>query len=84
MQDRKRDTDVKYRLLDSVGEGEGGMIRENSSDTSILPYVKQRTSASSVHKAGHSSWCSGTTQRGGVGRKVGGEFRLGGHLYTHG
>ena len=26
MQDRKRDTDVKNRLLDSVGEGEGGMI----------------------------------------------------------
>ena len=27
MQDSKRDTDVKKRLLDSVGEGEGGMIR---------------------------------------------------------
>ena len=26
MQDRKRDTDVQNRLLDSVGEGEGGMI----------------------------------------------------------
>ena len=26
MQDRKRDTDIKNRLLDSVGEGEGGMI----------------------------------------------------------
>ena len=26
MQDSKRDTDVKNRLLDSVGEGEGGMI----------------------------------------------------------
>ena len=24
--DRKRDTDVKNRLLESVGEGEGGMI----------------------------------------------------------
>ena len=24
--DSKRDTDVKNRLLDSVGEGEGGMI----------------------------------------------------------
>ena len=53
MQDRKRDTDVKYRLLDSVGEGKGGMIRENSSDTCILPYVKQRTSASSMHEVGH-------------------------------
>ena len=26
MQDRKRDTDVQNRLMDSVGEGEGGMI----------------------------------------------------------
>ena len=26
MQDSKRDTDLKNRLLDSVGEGEGGMI----------------------------------------------------------
>ena len=26
IQDSKRDTDVKNRLLDSVGEGEGGVI----------------------------------------------------------
>ena len=26
MQDSKRDTEIKNRLLDSVGEGEGGMI----------------------------------------------------------
>ena len=30
MQNRKRDTDVQKRLLDSVGEGEGGMFWENS------------------------------------------------------
>ena len=30
MQNRKRDTDVQNRLLDSVGEGEGVMFRENS------------------------------------------------------
>ena len=40
MQDSKRDTDVKNRLLGSVGEGEGGMIWENSTETRILPYVK--------------------------------------------
>ena len=39
MRDSKRDTDVKNRLLDSVGEGEGGMIWENSTETYILPYV---------------------------------------------
>ena len=52
MQDRERDTDVKNRLLDSV-EGEGGMIWENSIETCVLPYVKQMTSASSLHEAGH-------------------------------
>ena len=36
----KRGTDVKNRLLDSVGEGEGGMIRHHSIETCILPYVK--------------------------------------------
>ena len=55
MQGSKRDTDVKNRLLDSVGEGKGGMISENSIETCVLPYVKQMTSASSMHKAGHSS-----------------------------
>ena len=30
MQNRKRDTDVKNRLVDSVGEGEGGMFWDNS------------------------------------------------------
>ena len=30
MQNRKRDTDVKNRLLDSMGEGKGGIFRENS------------------------------------------------------
>ena len=37
---KKRDTDIKNRLLDSVGEINGGMISENSFETCILPYVK--------------------------------------------
>ena len=31
MQNRKRDTDVQNRLLDSVGEGEGGMFERTAS-----------------------------------------------------
>ena len=54
MQDSNRDTDVRNRLLNYVGEGEGGTIWENSTETCILLYVKQMTSASSVHEAGHS------------------------------
>ena len=36
MRDSKRDTDVKNSLLDSVGEGEGGMIRQNGIETCII------------------------------------------------
>ena len=44
MQNSKRDTDVQNRLLDSVGEGEGGMFQENSIETCISSRVKQITS----------------------------------------
>ena len=40
MQGSKGDKDVKNRLLDTVGEGEDGMICENSIETCTLPYVK--------------------------------------------
>ena len=36
MQNRKRDTDVQNSLLESVGEGEGGMFQENSIETYII------------------------------------------------
>ena len=40
MQDKKRDTDVQNRFLDSMGEGEGGMFQENNIETCILSRVK--------------------------------------------
>ena len=40
MQGSKRDTDVKNRPLVYVGEGKDEMIRVNSIETCILPYVK--------------------------------------------
>ena len=39
-QQSKRDTDVKNRHLDSVGEGEGGRIWVNGIETCIISYVK--------------------------------------------
>ena len=35
-----RDTDVNNSLLDSVGEGEGGMIWENGTESCIISYKK--------------------------------------------
>ena len=57
MRDSKRDTGVKSSLLDSVGEGEDGMIWEDSIDTYILSYVKRIAGPGpdSMHETG----CSG-------------------------
>ena len=41
MWDSNRDTNVKNRLLDFIGEGEGGMIWESNIEPSTLPYMKQ-------------------------------------------
>ena len=55
MWDSKRNTDVKNSLLDSVGEGKGGIIWEGSVETYILSYVKQIAGPGSMHETG----CSG-------------------------
>ena len=73
MQNRKRDTDVQNRLLDSVGEGEGGMFRENSIETR----VKQITSPCWMHETSAQGWCTGKTQRDGRGREAGGGIGMG-------
>ena len=48
----KGDTDLKNRLLDTVGDGEGGMIWENIIETYTFPYVKQTDSGSLIIDAG--------------------------------
>ena len=69
MQNRKRDTDVQNRLLDSVGEGEGGMFQKNHIKTCILSMVKHITSPGWMHETSAWAWCTGKTQRdrGGEG-----------------
>ena len=63
-QDSKRDTDVKNRLLDSMGEGKGG-------------YVKQITSPGLMHETRCSGLVHWDDPEGCDGRKVGGELRMG-------
>ena len=77
MQNRKRDTDVQNRLLDSVGEGKGGMFRENSIETCILSRVRQITSPGWMHETSARAWCTGKTQRDWVEREVGGGIGMG-------
>ena len=77
MQNRKRDTDVQNRLLDSVGEGEGGMFRDNSIETSILSTVKQITSPGWMQETSAQGWCTGKTQKDGMGREARGGIGMG-------
>ena len=52
MRDSRRDADVNNRLLDSVGEGEGGMIWENGIETCILSRKKRIASLGSIQDTG--------------------------------
>ena len=74
MQKRKRDKDIQNRLLDSVGEGEGGMFQENSIETCILSRVKQITSPGWTSAC---AWSTGITQKDWVEREEGGGIRMG-------
>ena len=84
MQDSKRDTDVLNSLLDSVGEGEGGMTWEKGIETCKLSYVKRITSSGLMHDTGCSGlvhWDDPEERDGeGGGRRV----QDGEHMYTHG
>ena len=52
MRDIRRDIDVQNGLLDSVGEGEGGMIWENGIETCILSGKKRIASLRSIQDTG--------------------------------
>ena len=67
----------RHRLLDYVGENEGGMIWENSIETCILLYVKQIASPGSMHETGCLGLCTGMVLRDGIGREEGWGFRMG-------
>ena len=61
-----------------MGEGKGGMF--SILETSILSRVKQITSPGWMHEMGAQGWCTGKTQRGGLGREAGGGDQDGEHM----
>ena len=71
---------LQNRLLDSGGEGEGGMFWENSIKTCVLSRVKQITSSGWMHDTSAQAWCTGMTQRDRVEREVGGGVQDGEHM----
>ena len=70
--------------MDSVGEGESGMIWENGIETCILPYVKHIASPGSMHDTGCLGLVYWDDPEGWDGE--GGEMGVpdGEHMYTRG
>ena len=84
MQDSKRDTDVLKSLLDSVGEGEGGIIWENGIETCNLSYVKRIVSPGSMPDTGFSGLVHRDDPEVWDGKGSGRGVQDGEHMYTHG
>ena len=62
-------------LMDSVGEGEGGMIWENGMETCIISYKEWIASPGLIQDPW--GWCTGMTRRDGMGREGVGGFWMG-------
>ena len=70
--------------MDSVGEGEGGEIWENSIETCIISCVKRATSPSSMHDTGCLGLVHWDDPEGGYGEGGGRRVQDGEHGYTCG
>ena len=84
MRDSKRDTDVYNSLLESVEEGEGGMIWENGIEACIISYVKRITSPGSMHDTGSLGLVHWDDPEGWYGEESGRGVQDGEHVYTRG
>ena len=70
--------------MDSVGEGKGGIIRENGIETCILSYVKHITSPGLTHERRYSGLVHWDAPEGWDGEGGGRVVQDGKHMYTHG
>ena len=70
--------------MDSVGEGEGGMIWENGIETCILSYGKRITSPGSIQDTGCLGLVHWDDPEGWYGEGEGRGVQDGEHMYTHG
>ena len=84
LKDSKRDTDVYTSLLDSVGEGEGGMIWENGIELRIISYMRRVTSPGLMHDSGCLGLVHWNDPEGWYGEGGGRRVQDGEHVYTCG
>ena len=66
-----------------MGEGEGGVILENGTETFIIAYVKRIASPGSLHDTGCSGLVHWDDPEGWYGERGGG-VQDGEHVYTRG
>ena len=84
MRDSKRDTDVVNSLLDSMGEGKGGMIWENGIETCKISFVKRITSPGLMHDTGCLGLVHWDDPEGWDGEGSGRGVQDGEDIYTRG
>ena len=70
--------------MDSVGEGEGGMIWENGIEICIISYMKQVASPGSMHDTGCLGLVYWDDPEGWYGEGGGRRVQDGEHMYTCG
>ena len=71
---RHRCTEQTFGLC---GRRRGWDVLREYVETSILSSVKQITSPGWMHETSAQGWCTGKTQRDGMGREAGGGIRMG-------
>ena len=84
MRDSKRDTDVQNSFLDSVGEGDGGMIWKNGIETCIISCMKRIASPGSMHDTGCLGLVHWDDPEGWYGEGGGRRVQDGEHMYNCG
>ena len=70
--------------MDSVGEGEGGMIWENGIETCIISYMKRVSSPGLMHDTGCLGLVHWDNPEGQCGEGGGRRVQDGEHMYTCG
>ena len=84
MQDSKKDIDVYSGLLDSEGEGEGGMIWENGIETCILSCKKRIASLCPMQDTACLGLVHGDNPERCYGEGGGRGVHVWDRMYTHG
>ena len=67
-----------------MGEGEGGMISENGTETCIISYVKRITNPGLMHDIGYLGLAHWDDPEGWYGEGGGRRVQDGEHMYTCG